>query len=107
MYITKIHQGSAILYERCRIIDTDDFSSVAIVDLFDSGFHGKFSYNNLRLLPHDSAIRKVPTLCNRFTLGELRFTTNSDAQSVKKLENLILNKSLEMVILDQVSGLTN
>jgi hypothetical protein len=40
--------------ERCRILDSDNFSSCSIVHFFDTDRHRKLPYSDLRAIPSES-----------------------------------------------------
>ncbi|KAG5673052.1 hypothetical protein PVAND_003129 [Polypedilum vanderplanki] len=97
-YIAKIFNDSD--FQRCRILDSDDFSSVSMVDFIDLGSHGRVKYNDLRAFPENSELKSLPPISKEFILGELYIFQN-DPYKIKKLEDLITNKFATMQITGQ------
>jgi hypothetical protein len=98
MFLAKSDEGE----ERCRILDSDNFSSCAIVHFFDTDRHRKLPYSDLRAIPSESDIRNIPKISEKFILAEL-VLTHEDPEKFKRFHDLIINKNATIVILNQVT----
>lgn len=99
IFIARTRNGCEISYERCRILDYDNFSSIALVDFFDSGHQGRVRYVDLRALPENSDLRNL-SITNEFFLGEL-VMKKQDGPKFRHLESMITNKVACMIIMGQ------
>ena len=102
LYIARLDLDN---YARCRVVEMNDYSSIATIELIDSCCKIKINYNQLRILPKSSSLYKIPSISKEYIIAELIVSKEYDdyRQKFVKFHELIVNKYLEMEILNEVS----
>jgi len=102
LYIARLDLDN---YARCRVVEMNDFHSIATIELIDSCYKIKINYNQLRILPKSSSLYKIPSISNEYVMAELIISREYDdyRQKFVKFHELVVNKYLKMEILKEVS----
>ena len=101
LYIARLDLDN---YARCRVVEMNDFNSIATIELIDSCIKIKINYNQLRKLPKSSSLYKISSISNEYLVAELIVSREYDDYRLKftKFHELIVNKFLEMEIMHEV-----
>ncbi|CAG9798660.1 unnamed protein product [Chironomus riparius] len=100
IYISRLDLDN---YARCRVAEMNDYNSIATIELIDSCCKIKINYNQLRILPKSSSLYKIPSISKEYIIAELIVSKEYDdyRQKFVKFHELIVNKYLEMEILNE------
>jgi hypothetical protein len=103
IYVGKIDQQR---YDRCRVIEVNDFTSIASVDFIDHGRQGRLPYSKLRRLGESTILHSMPAACEQYVIAELIVSVQHEnfRQKLEKLRELIVNKVFRAVIVAKVSN---